>query len=188
MATEHYEARFGGAGGQGLMLIGDILAFAAGCLDNKEILLTKSYGPESRGGACRSELIIDARPINYPAVSKPDFVLAMTQLACEKYHADIADDGVLLIDSDLVTSFPDRVKTVYGIPLTKIATETIKNAITANITALGAIAVLARCAETASIKQAILNRFPENLHSVNVRAFEAGVTAAQSAKNLVRHP
>ena len=56
---KHYEMRFAGSGGQGMMLMGDIFAQAAGGFAEKEIVLTRSYGPEARGGACRSELIID---------------------------------------------------------------------------------------------------------------------------------
>ena len=74
MTHDHYEMRFAGSGGQGMMLMGDIMAEAAGGLDDKEIVLTRSYGPEARGGACRSELIIDTRPIDYPTVRHPDFV------------------------------------------------------------------------------------------------------------------
>jgi 2-oxoglutarate ferredoxin oxidoreductase subunit gamma len=87
--SKQYEFRFGGAGGQGLMLMGDIFAEAAGTKAGKEIVLTRSYGPEARGGACRSELIVSNQPINYPAVRNPHFVVAMSQQACDKYHGDI---------------------------------------------------------------------------------------------------
>ena len=181
MHSSHYEARFGGSGGQGMMLMGDVLARAAGILENREVLLTKSYGPESRGGACRSELIVDSGPINYPAVTRPDFVLAMTQTACDAYHKDLAADGVLLVDSGLVTAVPGTVGRVFAIPLTKIAVEATGQAITANVAALGAVAVLGRAAGAESIRRAILERFPEHLHGVNEKAFAAGMAAATEA-------
>jgi 2-oxoglutarate ferredoxin oxidoreductase subunit gamma len=57
MGREHYEMRFGGSGGQGMMLMGDVMAQAAGISEGREVVLLKSYGPEARGGACRSELM-----------------------------------------------------------------------------------------------------------------------------------
>lgn len=181
MSDMHYEMRFGGTGGQGMMLMGDVLAQAAGIQEGKEIVLLKSYGPEARGGACRSELITDTETVNYPALTKPDFVLAMSQLACDSYTADMdQENGVLLVDSELVTKVPDTVKHVYSIPLTKIAKEETGKVITANVVALGAISVLARGVGTEAVKTAVLGRFPEKLHAINVKAFEAGAAAARA--------
>jgi 2-oxoglutarate ferredoxin oxidoreductase subunit gamma len=120
MGREHYEMRFGGSGGQGMMLMGDVLAQAAGISEGREVVLLKSYGPEARGGACRSELIIDSGSINYPALTKPDFVLAMSQLACDSYTDDMdKENGALLVDEELVKNVPSDVKCVYSLPLTK---------------------------------------------------------------------
>lgn len=184
MSNMHYEMRFGGTGGQGMMLMGDVLAQAAGIQEGKEVVLLKSYGPEARGGACRSELITDTENINYPALSRPDFVLAMSQLACVSYTGDMdTENGVLLVDSDLVSQVPETVKHVYRLPLTRIAKEETGRVITANVVALGAISVLAKGAGEASILTAILNRFPEKLHAINRKAFEAGANAARALLN-----
>ncbi len=110
MGREHYEMRFGGSGGQGMMLMGDVLAQSAGISEGREVVLLKSYGPEARGGACRSELIIDSGSINYPALTKPDFVLAMSQLACDSYTDDMdKENGALLVDEELVKNVPSDV-------------------------------------------------------------------------------
>jgi 2-oxoglutarate ferredoxin oxidoreductase subunit gamma len=176
---KHFEIRFGGSGGQGMMLMGDILAEASGLVENKEILLTKSYGPESRGGACRSELIIDDSPINYPVVTKPDFVLALTQLACDKYHVDMSPDGILLTDPMFVKNPPKSVKNHYALPMTQIAKDVTGKEITANIVAMGAIIVLSDCATIEAVRQTIVDHFPKNLVDINVKAFDAGVAAAK---------
>ena len=176
----HYEMRFSGTGGQGMMLMGDVMAQAAGIAGGNEVVLTKSYGPESRGGACRSELIVDEQNINYPVVAKPDFVLAMSQLACDQYITDLKEDGVLLLDSGLVRKQPEQVKNLYAIPLTQLAVETTGKAITANVVALGAISVLSPAAQAESILDAVLARFPEKLHAINQKAFEAGAAAAKA--------
>lgn len=181
MSKMHYEMRFGGTGGQGMMLMGDVLAQAAGIYEGKEVVLLKSYGPEARGGACRSELITDTEAINYPTLSKPNFVLAMSQLACDSYTADMdKENGVLLTDSDLVTKVPQDVKHTYAIPLTHIALEQTGKAITANVVALGAISVFSSGASVESVKSAMLKRFPKKLHAINIKAFEAGVSAAKA--------
>ena len=180
MTGKHYEMRFGGSGGQGVMLMGDVFSYAAGIYEAKEVVLLKSYGPEARGGACRSELIIDSEKINYPALSHPDFVLAMSQLACDKYTGDLdTKTGVLLVDSELVTRVPKNISHVYQIPMTKIALEKTGKAITANVVALGAISVLSEGASEEALIDAMLGRFPEKLHEINLKAFEAGVKAAR---------
>ena len=178
--SKHYEIRFSGSGGQGMMLLGDILAEAAGNLENKEIVLTKSYGPESRGGSCRSELIVDDRPINYPEVTKPDFVLAMTQQSCDKYHCDMCTDGILLVDPMFVRSIPAGVKNVYSIPMTEIAKKVTGKEIAANVVAMGAIATLADFVGVESVKQAIEEHFPKAFQEANRKAFDAGVEAARA--------
>ena len=177
--TSHYEIRFSGSGGQGIMAIGDIFARAAGIYEGKEIVLTKSYGPESRGSACRSELIVDDGPINYPTVTHPDFVLAMTQLSCDKYHGDLKKDGILLIDSTLVTAPPASIKRLYSIPMTQLAIEVTGKAITANIAALGAVAVLGRFASVESVRRSLFAQFPTHFREANEKAFDTGIEAAR---------
>ncbi len=177
--NKHYEIRFSGSGGQGMMLLGDIMAEAAGNHEDREIVLTKSYGPESRGGACRSELIIDERPINYPEVTRPDLMLAMTQLSCDKYHGDLSPDGILLVDPMFVRSIPPGIKNVYAIPMTQIAKDVTGKEIAANVVAMGAIAELGEFVAIESVQQAIAERFPQALLESNQKAFDAGRGAAQ---------
>jgi len=134
---------------------------------------------ESRGGACRSELIIDDDPISYPAVTQPDLMLAMTQLACDKYHCDLAPGGLLLIDSLLVKDPPAGNIKVIALPLTALAREKTGKEITANVAALGAIAVLNRNVGLEAVRRAIVDRLPAPLLAINQLAFQAGVDAAR---------
>jgi len=133
--------------------------------------------------ACLCELIIDECPINYPAVTSPDFVLAMTQLSCDKYHGDLKDDGVLLIDSGFVTALPASVKNLYSIPLTEIAEDVTGKTIAANTVSLGAIAVLGRCAALELVRQSMIVQFPDSFLEDNEKAFAAGVKAARRICN-----
>ena len=178
--SAHYEVRLSGSGGQGLLMLGDILAEAAGNYENKELVLTKSYGPESRGGLCRSELIVDDIPINYPEVTRPDFVLALTQISCDKYHRDMHPDGVLLVDPMFVRVIPGNVKNVYSIPLTEIAKNITGKEIAANIAAAGAISVLSKFIRADSVRQAMRELFAKPFHEHNEKIFNAGAEAARA--------
>jgi len=93
-----YEIRLSGSGGQGMVLAGLILSEAAGIYDGKFVTQTKSYGPEARGGASRTEVVISTEEIDYPKVMQPDLVLAMTQEAQDKYCQDLKKDGILIVD------------------------------------------------------------------------------------------
>lgn len=181
MQEKHFEMRFSGSGGQGLMTTGDVFAHAAGYEDN-EILLTKSYGPESRGGAARSELIIDHNEITYPAISAPNFVLCMSQLSCMSYTGDLADDAILLIDNGFVKELPvlkDNVR-IYELPLTQIAVETTGKAIAANVVAVGAASVLCDVASRETLEEALKDCFSSRFHESNIMAFNAGIKAAET--------
>jgi 2-oxoglutarate ferredoxin oxidoreductase subunit gamma len=177
--SNRYEMRFGGTGGQGLMLLGDVLALAAGVYDGKEIVLTKSYGPEARGSACRSELIIDDSAISYPVVSRPNFLLALSQVACDKYSGDLAENGLLLVDSGLVNNIPKEIKAVCALPITQISIDTCGSAISANMVALGAIAVLCDRLDEKTVFEAMCEQLPEKIIEINKKAFAAGVEAAR---------
>ena len=176
----HYEVRLSGSGGQGLLMLGDILAHAAGNYENKELVLTKSYGPESRGGLCRSELIIDDIPINYPEVTQPDFVLALTQASCDKYHRDMHPEGMLLVDPMFVRVVPRNVKNIYSIPMTEIAKNITGKDITANIAAAAAISVLGKFIGLNSVRQAVHELFAKQFFYSNEKVFNAGIEAAQA--------
>jgi 2-oxoglutarate ferredoxin oxidoreductase subunit gamma len=175
----HYEIRFSGSGGQGMMLLGDIFAEAVGSYENKEIILTKSYGPESRGGACRSELIIDDAPINYPEAQCLDLLLAMTQQACDKYYGDLGVEGILLVDPAFV-SFQRVAGKVYSIPMTEIAQKVTGGDIAANVVAMGAITVLGGFVQVESVRKTIAQRFHPSFYKVNQKAFNAGLDVARA--------
>ncbi len=92
-STERYELRLAGKGGQGMVLAGQILATAAAVYDGKEAVQSQSYGPEARGGASKSEVIIANEPIDYPKVISADLLLVMSQEACDTYYYDLKPEG-----------------------------------------------------------------------------------------------
>lgn len=177
--ANRYEMRFGGSGGQGIMLIGDIMAEAIGIRSSKEVLLTKSYGLEARGSACRSELAVSDETISYPVITRPDFLLAMTQLSCDEYSKDLNKDGVMIVDSGFVGNVPKVDGSVYQIPLTQISIDTVGNALNANIVALGSISVLAKNVTVEGVRQCIIEHFNLSIREDNEKAFNEGVKVAQ---------
>src|SRR3989338_9701884 len=91
--VESCEVILSGAGGQGIILAGRIFAEAASIYDNKEAIMTQSYGPEARGGGCRAEVIISSAKIDYPKVRRADVLLAMTQQALNAYGKMLDENG-----------------------------------------------------------------------------------------------
>ncbi len=177
-----YEIRFSGAGGQGLILAGVIMAEAASIYDGKQAVQSQSYGPEARGGASKSEVIISDETIDYPKATVVDALLALTQEACDKYSHDLKDGGVLLVDSDLVTKMPAGNFKVVSFPIINTAKNEVGREIVANIVALGAIVALTGVVSKESAEKAVLSRVPEAFLELNKKAFNLGYEKAIAAK------
>ena len=171
------QLRLSGSGGQGVITAAIILAEAA-VAEGKEAVQSQSYGPEARGGASKSEVIIDDGPIFHPHVKQPDLVLAMTQKAADKYYADLSPDGTLVLDSDLVPEVPDFPK-VIRIPITKLAVEQVGKSLFANIVALGALAHITKIVDFETIRTSVSHRVPPHTVEQNMKALQVGWDAVQ---------
>lgn len=180
--SQRYEIRFSGAGGQGLILAGVIMAEAASIYDGKQAVQSQSYGPEARGGASKSEVIVSDGPIDYPKATVVDALLALTQEACDKYAHDLKEGGVLLVDSDLVKTLPPGKYNTVSFPIINTAKNEIGREIVANIVALGAIVALTGVVSKESAEKAVLSRVPEAFIELNRKAFQAGYEKAMAAK------
>lgn len=163
-----------GTGGQGLILAGIILAEAA-ILDGKQAIQTQSYGPEARGGASKSEVIISNETIDYPKVLAADLLLAMSQEACIKYIDVLKKNGTLIIDTTYVKDVPAVDAEVLQLPITKIAREELGNAMFANIIALGSLVGATNIVSKESLVEAVLNRVPKGTEAINQKALEIGL-------------
>ena len=134
-----YEVRLSGEGGQGLVLAGKVLAEAAAIYDDMNATQSQSYGPEARGGASRSEVILSDDDIDFPKAVELDLLLALTQEACDRYVGDLKPSGILLVDSGAVTRVPEGFERTWRAPIIERAREDVGRAIVANIVALGII-------------------------------------------------
>ena len=166
------ELRLSGSGGQGVITAAIILAQAA-VDEGKEAVQSQSYGPEARGGASKSEVIISDEPVYHPHVRQPDVVLAMTQKAADKYYKDLHPDGLLILDEQLVPDPPAFAHTIR-IPITKLAVEKAGRKLFANIVALGALVHLTGIVQFDSIKKAVANRVPPHTVEQNMKALQLG--------------
>lgn len=180
--SERYELRFSGSGGQGMILAGIIMAEAACIYGEKNAVQSQSYGPESRGGASKAEVIISSQPIDYPKATSIDCMLAMTQEACTKYSSDIKPGGILLIDSDEVKDVPKGNFKVLSFPIIETARKELGKTIVANIISLGMITELTGVVTHEAIEKAVLSRVPQAFLELNKKAIQIGFERAKSLK------
>jgi 2-oxoglutarate ferredoxin oxidoreductase subunit gamma len=175
-----YEIRLSGSGGQGLILMGIILAEAVGIYDGKYVAQTQSYGPEARGGYSKSEVIVSDQEIDYPKAMGVDLLLAMNQKSCDEFYPDLKPEGLLIVDTTFVNQIP--TPKAFQIPFTRIAREKFKKEVVANIIALGALAQLTPVVSAKAIESAVLARVPKGTEKLNRDALRAGMSAAKKAK------
>ena len=175
-----YEIRLSGSGGQGLILMGIILAESVGIYEGKYVAQTQSYGPEARGGSSKAEVIVSDEEIDYPKAMHLDLLLAMNQKSCDEFFADLKPEGVLIVDSTFVKQLP--VPQAYQIPFTRIAREKLKKEVAANIVALGALTQLTSIVSVKSMEAAVMGRVPKGTEELNRDALRAGIRAARRAK------
>jgi 2-oxoglutarate ferredoxin oxidoreductase subunit gamma len=181
---ERYEISLSGSGGQGLLFAGTILAQAVGVYDGKNVTQTQSYGPEARGGTSRSDIVVSSGMIYYPKTIKLDLLLALTQEACDAYHMKLKDEGILVIDADLVDQPPARDFKAYS--FTRVAKEKLGTPIFANIVALGTLAALTRNITKDSLIQAIKDRAPKGTLESNLKALELGFELVKKRKRKAK--
>jgi 2-oxoglutarate ferredoxin oxidoreductase subunit gamma len=169
-----YEVRLTGEGGQGIVLAGVILAEAAAIYDGVNATQTQVYGPESRGGASKAEVIISDEEIDYPKALSVDLLLAFTQAAADKYGSDVKPGGIVIIDSAKVLRPPTGELRIHALPIMETAKETVGKAMVANIVSLGAIVGLSKIVSRDAIERAVLARVPKGTEELNRRAIQAG--------------
>ena len=167
-----HEVLFSGFGGQGVILSAVILGRAAALYGNKYAVQTQVYGPEARGGASMSAVVIDDDPILYPKVASPDVYVIMSQQGFEKYGAGAPESAVMLVDSELVFSRPQC--TCIEIPATLEAKETLGRVIVANIIMLGALVTATGVVSEEAIERAVLDSVPKGTEDLNLKALHLG--------------
>lgn len=179
-----YEIRLGGEGGQGIILAGIILAEAA-IHDGRNAIQTQVYGPESRGGGTKAEVIISDEEIDYPKAGRIDLLLALTQEACNKYWGDLKEAGALIADSSAVFSLPSGGVTTFHLPILETAKEKVGRAVVANIVALGAVTAVSGVVSWGAMEKAVSARVPQGTVELNLNALKAGAELARASSTVL---
>lgn len=177
------EIKFGGLGGQGVILAGIITGTAAALFDNKEATLTQAFGPEARGSACSAQVVVSDGRILYPYVTRPQILVSMSQDAYNKFSPELADGGLLLIEEDLVK--PDPIPNhgkVYGVPATRIAEE-LGRRMVLNIVMVGFFTSVTKLIGADAMRKAVHDSVPPGTTDLNLRAFDRGFEWGQKVVN-----
>ncbi len=173
------QIRLAGTGGQGQILAGIILAEAAVIHDGLYATQTQSYGPESRGGASRAEVIISDQPIDYPKVIAADFLLCMSQEAYDRYGTEVTEEGIIVVDSTLVRAAGTSDRLI-ATPITQMARQNLGRAIVANVVGLGMLVGISSAVSEAAARKAVSHRVPPGTEKINLRAFDLGFSTASN--------
>jgi 2-oxoglutarate ferredoxin oxidoreductase subunit gamma len=175
--AERTEIRFGGSGGQGVVLAAQVLAKAA-AREGKNVLQTQAYGAEARGSLTRSEVIISEDRINYPAARKIDVLVAMSQEAANELVKDLKVTGTLIVNSTSVKNIPPTKANVRSFPITETARSKFGDDLYGNMVMLGVLLRVAPVAAKESAEEAIKESTPKKAVETNVRAFAEGLRLA----------
>ena len=172
-----------GFGGQGVMLIGTLLAYAA-MEDGLNVTYMPVYGPEMRGGTANCTVVVSKEDIGSPIIHLPKSLIAMNRPSLDKFQSRVQDGGVVVVNSSLVDmalADTTRVRAV-GVPANEIA-DSLGNTKMANMVAIGAYAQLTGVVPLdvlkASLKKVISPNYAKMIPA-NEQAIQAGADAVRA--------
>jgi len=170
-----HEMIMAGFGGQGVMLMGQLLTYA-GMLDNKQVSWIPSYGPEMRGGTANCSVIISDEPIGSPIVTEPTLVVAMNLPSMDKFESALQPGGVLIVNSSLIKreAKRDDIK-VIKVPANDMAAD-LGNIKTANMVIVGVLIGATGIVPEETVLKAIAKMFAQKpeLLEINKQAIQRG--------------
>lgn len=170
---------FSGSGGQGIITAARLLAETAALYEGLNAVQSQSYGPEARGGACRSDVIISDTEILFPKVTQPNVIISLTQEAYNTYSNLIRPGGLLLLDSYYIQQEKKVDARQIELAMYEAVLANIKNPIVYNLCVLGAFIYLIPLVQHVSLNKVLENHFSSDLLSVNKRAFQLGLQLAE---------
>jgi 2-oxoglutarate ferredoxin oxidoreductase subunit gamma len=175
------EVQFAGFGGQGIMLMGQIMAQAA-MQQGYEVVWIPSYGPEMRGGTAYCTVVISDRPIGSPIIRNPKHLVAMNRPSLEKFAPSVKSGGTIFINSSIISIDAGRDDVdVVKVPIIEIAKE-LGNVKVANIIALAAFVSRSQVVDFELLRESVKAKFAnkEKLIPLNMKALEEGKKAAMA--------
>lgn len=176
------EILIAGFGGQGIILAGVILGRAIALYEGKNAIQIQSYGPEARGGACRSEVVVSDGEIDYPMVIRPDVFVAMSQEAFDRYIGRLKPEGTLIVDSSLVRFDEGEIRPrAYRVPAT-LAADELGRRVVANVVMLGALGGLTGLVSKGALERSVRDTAPKGTEELNLRALGRGFEIAEGLR------
>ncbi len=166
------EIRIAGAGGQGVVTAGRILAEAA-ILSGANATHSQVYGPQSRGGASRSDVVIATEEIGFPLADHIDILVVLSPEAYSRYLPELADHGRLIVDTRCA---PESLNSdASRFPVVDTARAVSGGRLVTGVVALGALQALAEIVDTQALRQAVGARVPPRHKAMNLEALRAGM-------------
>ena len=157
------EILIAGFGGQGVLSMGKILAYA-GLMDNLEVTWMPSYGPEQRGGTANVTVILSDTAISSPVLDTYDTVVALNQQSHDKFESKVKPGGILIYDPSGIHHLPTRTD-IKVVPVDAMqASIELKNSKTYNMILLGALLKLRPIVEIDAVLRGLKKTLPERHH------------------------
>jgi 2-oxoglutarate ferredoxin oxidoreductase subunit gamma len=181
------EIIFAGFGGQGILSMGQILAYSA-MIENKEVSWMPSYGPEMRGGTANCIVIVSTSRISSPIVSMFDSAIVLNQPSLDKFEHAVKPGGLLIFEESSIINPPTRKEIdCLGIPAMVEAQKLNKKQV-ANMIILGAFLEKKPVVKIENVFSALRKVLPERHHHlipVNEKALEIGRNIAKSSNKII---
>jgi 2-oxoglutarate ferredoxin oxidoreductase subunit gamma len=166
---------FSGSGGQGVITAAIILAKTAVLFDNKNAIQSQTYGAAARGGATRSDVIIDDEEILFPKVIHPNILISLTQESYNKYSSIIRPGGLLIVDSGYVKTARKVDARHVSLPIYDTVMREINNPVVFNICVLGTLIGMTKVVKSESILKVLKTSIPHDFIEMNERALNIGL-------------
>jgi 2-oxoglutarate ferredoxin oxidoreductase subunit gamma len=181
--TFYYDLTISGFGGQGVLVIGNVLAFAA-MQEGKHVTYLPTYGVEMRGGTANCTIVISSREIGSPIVGNPHSAIVMNLPSLLKYEPRVLPKGILLINASLIDlkEISRKDIEILPIPLNEMAIEN-GNPKLANMVALGAFVEKTKLVQMASLFESLEKVLDERYHHLipsNIKAIQIGAKFVQT--------
>ncbi|MGD1147214.1 MAG: 2-oxoacid:acceptor oxidoreductase family protein [Thermoanaerobaculaceae bacterium] len=177
----HSEIVLAGFGGQGVLLIGKLMAYA-GMKAGHEVTWLPSYGPEMRGGTCNCTVVMSDRPIGSPISKRPHALIVLNLPSLDKFEDSLRPGGIVVVNTSLINRLPRRTDvTVVPVAANEIAIE-LGNAKAANMVALGAFVGASGLVEKESVDEVLRESFAARpkLVAINEEALRRGFEIGQA--------
>lgn len=181
---ERLQFRFSGYGGQGVITAGYILGEAVCLHTDRDAVMTRAYGPEVQGGWARSDVVVHQDQVEFPYITEADCLVALSQGEYERDRASLTEDGLLIVDENLVELDDKAPSEHYSLPLVKTAEDELGNRVVANIVTLGALIGITEVIHPEAMEKAVEDVVPEGTEELNLEALSAGRNLAEETATV----